>query len=56
MDVGIIVGETATEIEAAVGDGSAFGLKVTYIHQDAPLGLAHAVKIAEPTTSARNRS
>ncbi len=47
IDVGIIVGETAAEIEEAVGDGSAFGLKVTYIHQDAPKGLAHAVMIAE---------
>ena len=47
VDVGIIVGDTAKEIEAAVGDGATFGLKVTYIKQDAPLGLAHAVKIAE---------
>jgi glucose-1-phosphate thymidylyltransferase len=36
------------EIRAAVGDGSAFGLKVTYLQQEAPLGLAHAVKIAQP--------
>ncbi len=36
------------EIRAAVGDGAAFGLAVTYIEQEAPLGLAHAVKIAQP--------
>ena len=46
VDVGIVVGETAKEIEAAVGDGSSFGLKVTYIPQEAPLGLAHAVLIS----------
>ena len=45
-DVGIIVGETAAEIEAAVGDGSALGIRVTYIRQEAPLGLAHCVLIA----------
>jgi glucose-1-phosphate thymidylyltransferase len=45
-DVGIIVGDTAPAIEAAVGDGSKFGLKVTYIRQQAPLGLAHAVLVA----------
>jgi glucose-1-phosphate thymidylyltransferase len=46
-EVGIIVGDTHAEIEAAVGDGSSFGLDVTYIRQDAPLGLAHAVLTAE---------
>ena len=45
-DVGIIVGDTATAIEAAVGDGSKFGIKATYIRQLAPLGLAHTVLIA----------
>jgi glucose-1-phosphate thymidylyltransferase len=45
-DVGIVVGDTAPAIRAAVGDGSVFGLDVTYIRQDAPLGLAHAVLIA----------
>ncbi|MFI1073637.1 glucose-1-phosphate thymidylyltransferase [Streptomyces puniciscabiei] len=44
--VGIIVGDTAAEIREAVGDGSAWGLDVTYIPQAAPLGLAHAVLIA----------
>ncbi len=44
--VGVIVGDTAAEIQAAVGDGSSFGLEVTYIRQEAPLGLAHCVLIA----------
>ena len=44
--VGIVVGDTAAEIEAAVGDGSDLGIEVTYIRQDAPRGLAHAVLIA----------
>ncbi len=46
-DIGIVVGDTAAEIRAAVGDGSAFGVRVTYIPQDAPRGLAHAVLISE---------
>jgi glucose-1-phosphate thymidylyltransferase len=45
-DVGIVVGDTAAAIQEEVGDGSAFGLDVTYIQQDAPRGLAHAVLIA----------
>ncbi|MGQ4387333.1 glucose-1-phosphate thymidylyltransferase [Streptomyces sp. SAS_270] len=45
-ETGIVVGDTEKEIRAAVGDGSAFGLNVTYIPQDAPRGLAHAVLIA----------
>lgn len=44
--VGIVVGDTAAEVMAAVGDGSEWGLSVTYLAQDAPLGLAHAVLIA----------
>ncbi|MER7498381.1 glucose-1-phosphate thymidylyltransferase [Streptomyces pharetrae] len=45
-EVGIVVGETADEIQDAVGDGSKFGLRVTYLPQHLPLGLAHAVLIA----------
>jgi glucose-1-phosphate thymidylyltransferase len=46
IDVGIVVGDTAPAIRSAVGDGRSFGLNVTYIRQDAPLGLAHAVLVA----------
>jgi glucose-1-phosphate thymidylyltransferase len=46
-EVGMIVGDTADEIRAACGDGSLWGVEITYIPQEAPLGLAHAVKIAE---------
>jgi hypothetical protein len=47
-EVGMIVGDTASEIERAVGDGSRWGVQVTYIPQPEPLGLAHAVLTAEP--------
>jgi len=46
-EVGIIVGDTKDEIKDAVGDGSRWGLAVTYIDQPEPLGLAHAVMIAQ---------
>jgi glucose-1-phosphate thymidylyltransferase len=45
-EVGIVVGSTAQEVEAACGDGSQWGLDITYLPQDAPQGLAHAVLIA----------
>jgi glucose-1-phosphate thymidylyltransferase len=46
-DIGIVVGDTKEEIRTAVGDGSRWNVKVTYIEQDAPRGLAHAVLISE---------
>lgn len=45
-ELAIVVGETRAEIMQAVGDGSRWGVEVTYIHQDTPLGLAHCVLIA----------
>jgi len=46
-DFGIIVGDTHEEVEKAIGDGSKWGIKTTFIKQDQPLGLAHAVKTAQ---------
>jgi glucose-1-phosphate thymidylyltransferase len=45
-DIGVIIGETGPEVVDAVGDGSTFGAKVTYLPQEEPLGLAHCVRIA----------
>lgn len=47
IDIGIIVGDTAEEVQRSVGRGGRWGVNITYIQQDRPAGLAHAVKISE---------
>ncbi len=46
-EIGIVVGDTADDIKRAVRRGNRWGVKITYIHQENPLGLAHAVKISK---------
>ena len=53
-EIGIVVGDTKDEIREACGDGRRWGIRITYIEQEAPLGLAHAVLIAEPFLGREN--
>ncbi|MBN8619138.1 MAG: glucose-1-phosphate thymidylyltransferase [Anaerolineae bacterium] len=47
-EIGIVIGQTGPQIQEVIGDGSKYGVKLTYIPQESPDGLAHAVKISKP--------
>lgn len=46
-ELGIVVGETAGEVKSTIGNGEHWDVNITYIHQEEPLGLAHAIKISK---------
>jgi glucose-1-phosphate thymidylyltransferase len=47
-EIGIVVGDGAAAIAETIGDGARWGARVSYLWQEQPLGLAHAVQVAEP--------
>ncbi|MGH1362281.1 MAG: glucose-1-phosphate thymidylyltransferase [Calditrichia bacterium] len=46
-EIGILVNADSDEVPDAIGNGDKWGVKITHIPQEAPLGLAHVVKISE---------
>ncbi len=47
-EVGIVINAGSDEVPSAIGNGERWGIKITYIPQEQPLGLAHVVKISQP--------
>ncbi len=47
-DIGIVINPSQTQIVDFVGDGSRYQATITFIKQDQPLGIAHAVRLARP--------
>jgi glucose-1-phosphate thymidylyltransferase len=44
-EIALVVGETEGQVREAMGDGSAFGARFTYVRQEAPLGIAHGALV-----------
>ncbi|HLZ72520.1 MAG TPA: glucose-1-phosphate thymidylyltransferase [Dehalococcoidia bacterium] len=53
-EVAVVVGETGDQVRAALGDGSQFGLCLSYVQQDAPRGIAHAVGLCREFVGAHD--
>lgn len=48
IDIGVIIGDVYPEkVKEFYGDGSKFGVKITYIYQDKPAGISHAIKLCK---------
>jgi len=45
--IGIVCNSDSREVPDAIGNGKKWGVKISYIPQKAPLGLAHVVKISQ---------
>jgi glucose-1-phosphate thymidylyltransferase len=45
-EIGVVVGDTAAQVQEALGDGARFGARFTYLHQERPLGIAHTLIVA----------
>jgi glucose-1-phosphate thymidylyltransferase len=46
-EICIVVGDTEPQMREALGDGSAYGVRLSYVRQTEPKGLAHAVGFCE---------
>lgn len=45
-DIGVVIGDTGAQVREALGDGSRFGARFTFLPQDRPLGIAHTLIVA----------
>jgi len=45
-EIGVVVGDTAAQVQEALGDGARFGARFTFLHQEQPLGIAHTLIVA----------